>query len=102
MLSFLLHASSAPSRIEIAAKRFDFSPNDITLKKGVPTVLVFHSEDVQHSIVFKDLNVKADIRKNKDTEVEVAPQTSGTFIGKCGHFCGSGHGRMQLTIHVVD
>lgn len=88
--------------IQIVAKRFDFTPNQVTLKKGEPVVLVFQSEDVTHSIVVKELNLAADIHKGRPTELRVTPQTPGTFIGKCGHFCGSGHGHMQLLIHVTD
>jgi cytochrome c oxidase subunit 2 len=102
MLSFAAQARTSAQRIEIVAKRFEFTPSEITLKKGVPTVLVFRSDDVQHSIVINELSVKTDIRKNKTSEVELSPQKAGTFIGKCGHFCGSGHGRMKLTVHVVD
>ncbi len=90
-------------RIEITAKRFEFVPGEVTLKKGVPVVLVIHSEDVAHSIVVKELNLKSDVvRKGRSTEVRFTPQTAGTFMGKCGNFCGSGHGRMQLAIHVTD
>lgn len=102
MLSHGVDARTPQSRIEVVAKRFEFTPSEITLKKGVPTTLVFRSEDVEHSIVIKELNVRADIPKNKQTEIQLAPQTAGTFVGKCGHFCGSGHGRMKFTVHVVD
>jgi len=93
---------SAGQRIEITAKRFEFVPSQVTLKKGVPVVLVLRSDDVTHSIVVKELNLKADIRKGRSTEVQLSPQMAGTFTGKCGHFCGSGHGHMQLVIHVTD
>jgi cytochrome c oxidase subunit 2 len=36
------------------------------------------------------------------TEVKLTPGTVGDFKGKCGHFCGSGHGSMVFTIHVVN
>ena len=45
-------AQSASHRIEIVAKRFEFTPADITLKKGVPVVLVLISKDVAHGVKF--------------------------------------------------
>jgi cytochrome c oxidase subunit 2 len=33
-------AADSPQRIEIVAKRFEFSPSEITLKKGEPVIIV--------------------------------------------------------------
>jgi cytochrome c oxidase subunit 2 len=93
--------SQGVRKIEIVAKRYQFTPNEITLRKGEPVVLVLRSEDVKHSLSVKDLNLAADITNGRSTELNVTPQKSGDFVGKCGHFCGSGHGRMQLIIHVT-
>jgi cytochrome c oxidase subunit 2 len=43
--SAVLAFPETPRRIEISAKKFSYSPNEITLKKDEPVVLVFHSED---------------------------------------------------------
>jgi cytochrome c oxidase subunit 2 len=48
------------------------------------------------------MNVKSDIKKGKDTEVEFTLTQVGQFIGKCAHFCGKGHGQMTLKINVVE
>ena len=53
-------------RIEIAAKRFTYTPAEITLRKGEPVVLVLHSEDVAHGIKFAELNLKTEIRQRCD------------------------------------
>jgi cytochrome c oxidase subunit II len=39
--------------------------------------------------------------KGKSADVTLTPTTTGTFVGHCSVFCGSGHGKMMLTIHVV-
>ena len=103
-VALLLGAAAAPEgrRIEITAKRFAFDPDEITLKKGVPVVLVFHSEDVTHGIKFKELHLQGDIPKGKTVELPFTPETTGTFEGKCSRFCGMGHGRMKLDIKVTD
>jgi len=38
--------------VEITAKRFAFSPDKITLKKGQTVKLRLHSEDVTHGFFF--------------------------------------------------
>ena len=42
------HAQESPRRVEVVAKRFEFTPSEITLKKGEPVILVLTSKDVQH------------------------------------------------------
>lgn len=97
-----LSASPAPRRIEVVAKRFAFAPSSITLKKGEPVLFVFESQDVEHGIEFKKLNLKADIPKKGTGEIAFTPTQVGDFIGHCAHFCGMGHGEMVLTIHVTE
>jgi cytochrome c oxidase subunit 2 len=91
---------SSGQSIDIIAKRFRYEPNEITVKKGEPVTLVFHSQDVTHGFVSEDFHVKTDIPKGETSQVTFTPEQSGDFGGKCAHFCGEGHGGMQLTIHV--
>jgi cytochrome c oxidase subunit 2 len=95
-------AENAPRRIEVTAKRFEFAPAEIALKKGEPVVLVLTSVDVPHGIRFKELGIETKIAKGKSSELAVTPDKTGTFVGHCSVFCGSGHGGMTLTLHVVD
>ena len=97
-----LAQSQSPRRIEIVASRFSYNPSEITLKKGEPVVLVFHSTDVTHGFNLPEMNVRADIKKDKNTEVNFTPPQAGHFVGKCAHFCGKGHGSMALQINVVE
>jgi len=107
MLASISHAPTAqaadtPRRIEVTAKRFEYIPAEITVKKGEPVVLVLHSTDVAHGIKFADLNLKADIGTAGTSELAFTPDKAGTFVGHCSHFCGSGHGTMVLTLHVTE
>ena len=93
----------APRRIEITVSKFSYSPNQITLKKGEPVVLVLHSTDVTHGLTIPDLGVNVtEIKKDKDTEVPLTPTKTGHFTGQCAHFCGTGHGTMILQVEVVE
>jgi cytochrome c oxidase subunit 2 len=95
-------AEPTPIRIVISAKRFAFSPSVVTLKKGLPVVLVLKSEDVPHGIRFKEFGIDTKANKGKTSEVAFTPNQTGTFVGHCAVFCGAGHGTMILTLHVVD
>lgn len=91
-----------PQRVEITAKRFAFTPDQVTLKRGQPVVLVLNSADVAHGLKFKDLDLNIKVGKGQTTEVPFTPTKDGDFAGQCSVFCGSGHGRMKLVLHVVD
>lgn len=95
-------AADQPKVIEITAKRFAFTPDNITLKKGEPVVLRLTSEDVTHGFFVRALKVDELITPGKPVEVKVNPQTAGTFTVICHHFCGAGHGNMKMTVTVVE
>jgi cytochrome c oxidase subunit II len=102
LLSRVATAADGPRRIEVVAKKFAFTPADITLKKGEPVVLVFSSADVTHGIKFKELNLQTEIGKGGTNELSFTPMKAGDFVGHCSRFCGSGHGSMVLTLHVSE
>jgi cytochrome c oxidase subunit 2 len=91
-----------PQRIEVTAKRFAFQPAEITVKKGQPVDLAITSADVTHGLRLRELNLDVKIKKGATTEARFTPEKTGNFVGHCSVFCGSGHGHMTLTIHVVD
>jgi cytochrome c oxidase subunit II len=101
----VLHAGNPQGNgrtIEIHAKRFSFEPAEITVEKGETVTLRLFSDDVPHSLVIKDLGVNREISKGKEQDVTVTPDKVGDFRGKCGRFCGSGHGSMTFTVHVKE
>jgi cytochrome c oxidase subunit 2 len=104
VLSFTRYtaAEDSPQRIEITAKRFAFSPAEITVKKGVPAILVIKSEDVTHGLHLPELAIETVIAKGSKVEVPFTPDQAGDFVGHCAVFCGAGHGGMALTIHVIE
>ena len=95
-------AASPEQVIKITAKRFEYNPKEITLKKGVPVVLEFTSLDRLHGFKCAELGVRADIKPGQVTRVSVNPQKVGDFEFHCDNFCGSGHGNMTGVIHVVE
>lgn len=87
--------------IKITARRFTYLPNEVTLKKGVATVLEFTSADVVMGFSAPDFNVRADIVPGQVARVRLVPDKAGTFGYLCDIFCGDGHEDMDGTIHVV-
>jgi cytochrome c oxidase subunit 2 len=88
--------------IKVVAKRFDYAPSVIKLKKGVPVVLEFTTQDVVMGFSAPDFATRADIIPDRVTRVRIIPDKTGTFTFVCDIFCGTGHEQMEGTIEVVD
>ncbi|MGH9585610.1 MAG: cupredoxin domain-containing protein [Acidobacteriaceae bacterium] len=95
-------AQAAPQKIEITARRFAYTPGDITLKKGQPVVLVLKSEDVAHGMRIRELHINLKVKAGGTAEVQFTPEKTGDFVGHCSVFCGAHHGSMIFRLHVVD
>lgn len=93
-------ANEGPRTVVVSAKRFEFSPKEITLKKGEPVKLQLTTDDVTHGFLQKALGIDATIKPGETAEVVLVPQTAGRFTTICDHFCGAGHGNMKMTIVV--
>jgi len=88
--------------IQITAKKFEYSPKEITLKKGVPVVLEFTSLDRLHGFNCPGLGIRMDIRPGKVNRLQFVPDKVGTFPFHCDNFCGSGHEGMRGMITVTE
>ena len=98
----LVHASDNPKVIEITAKKFEFTPSAITLKKGEPVTLRLTSTDRVHGFMSKPLKIDTDIPNDTTKDVAVTPDTAGDFTIICDHYCGTGHGNMKMKVTVVE
>jgi cytochrome c oxidase subunit 2 len=94
-------SAQEPRVIELTAKRFEFSPGEVRLKKGEPVTLRIASADVTHGLYMKALGIDAEIAPGKTTQVTFTPQAAGRFTAICDHFCGAGHGNMHM-VFVVE
>ena len=88
--------------VAISAKKFEFTPKEITLKKGEPVTLRVTSEDRDHGFLQEDFGIDLDVQPGKVSEITITPQTAGRFVAICDDFCGSGHGNMKMVINVVE
>jgi cytochrome c oxidase subunit 2 len=97
-----VRAQDEPRVIMITAKRFEFSPNLITLARGETVKLQIKSEDVTHGLFVRPLGIDTEIVPGRITELTLTPETAGTYRAICDHFCGAGHGGMKMTIVVGE
>ncbi len=97
-----IHAAAQTEEpvIRVVAKKFDYAPSSIKLKKGVPVTLELTTLDVVMGFNVPDLGVRADIVPGKVVRVRLVPDKTGTFAFFCDIFCGSGHEDMTGTIIV--
>ena len=98
-----LRAAAQPGEqvIKILARRFTYTPNKLTLKKGVPVILELTTADVVMGFNAPDFDVRADIIPGQTARVRLVPDKVGTFTFLCDIFCGSGHETMNGTITVA-
>ncbi len=95
--------SAAPEQvIQIKAKKFEYLPSDITLKKGVPVVLELTSLDRLHGFNCPAFGIRGDVYPKKVTKIRFTPDKVGTFEFHCDNFCGSGHEGMRGRFVVTE
>jgi cytochrome c oxidase subunit II len=94
------HAGTSVPVITIHAARYDFSPAEITLKKGETVQLVLIADDVAHGLAVDDLNLRVDMPKHQTESLLFTPDVAGDFEGGCSRYCGTGHEDMTFTVHV--
>ena len=89
--------------IKITAKRFEYTPNEIRIKKGVPVILEFTSLDRIHGFTVPDLGgLRATIEPGKVTRVRIVAPKAGTYEFHCDIFCGDGHEGMTGKLIAED
>lgn len=88
--------------IKITAKKFDYTPSEITLKKGVPVIVELTTSDILMGFNVPELGIRADIIPGQVARIRLVPQKTGSFPFHCDIFCGIGHEDMQGVITVTD
>ena len=91
-----------PRTLRIAARKFEYEPREIRLKKGEPVTLEFTSLDVPMGFNSIDFNVRADILPGKVTSFAFTPDKAGKFVFFCDVFCGNGHEEMEGALIVTE
>lgn len=88
-------AQPAPHRIAIEARKFEYTPDQVSVTLGQPVTLVISSPDFAHGFSLPDFGLRADAVPGKDVEVTFTPNKAGRFAWVCDNFCGEGHDEMS-------
>lgn len=100
-LAAIVAAQPQERIIKVVAKKFDFTPGEIHLKRGEPVVLELTTLDVVMGFNAPDFGVRCDIVPGAVSRVRFTPERAGEFAFHCDIFCGSGHEGMAGTIVVA-
>jgi cytochrome c oxidase subunit 2 len=88
--------------VHVSARRFEYTPAELTLKRGVPVILELTSQDRRHGFNIPELKLRADVTPGAPARVRLIPDRVGRFTFHCDVFCGSGHEDMTGVIVVTE
>lgn len=88
-------AQSESNEIKVTAKKYEFEPSAIHVKKGDHVKLVITATDHDHGFKLDAFHIDQLLKKGEATTVEFTPFQAGTFPFECSHFCGLGHKKMK-------
>ena len=92
----------APRRIGLQAKKFEFTPTEIIVKRGNPVTLVLTSLDFDHGFSCPDFKLRSDFIPGREIELNFTPEKAGRYLFVCDNFCGEGHDDMSGVIIVTE
>ena len=112
-------ASGSPKVIEVTAKKYDFDPAEIHVKKGTRVELKVHSVDETHGVklsltpegssdkaslglLFDKPEDNGKVEKGQDQVLDFVAQQAGTYEFKCAKMCGIHHGKMKGKLVVEE
>ena len=95
-------AATEAHEIQVTAKKYEFSPNPITVKKGEHVKLVITALDHDHGFKLEAFNINQKLQKGEATTIEFTADKAGTFPFQCSNFCGLGHGKMKGKLVVQE
>lgn len=96
-------AAEAPAKVvKITAKKFEFEPAEITLKKGEPVTIELTTLDRSHGFKVPELGWRLEALPDQVVRFQVTPDKAGSFVVACDVFCGEGHEEMEAKIVVVE
>jgi cytochrome c oxidase subunit 2 len=94
--------AGATQEIQMTAKKYEFNPNLITVKKGTHVKLIITALDRDHGFKLEAFGINQKLKKGDPTTIEFTADKVGTFPFQCSVFCGMGHRRMKGKLVVEE
>ncbi len=88
--------------VHITARRFEFEPSRITLKRGEAVRLDLESADRLHGFSVPGLGIRTEIPPGQVVSIRLTSTVAGSFAFICDSFCGVGHDDMDGRIIVTE
>ena len=95
-------AGGGEGEIKVTAKKYQFDPNVITVKKGDHVKLVITALDRDHGFKLEAFNIDQKLKKGDPATIEFTADKAGTFPFQCSDFCGLGHRKMKGKLVVQE
>jgi cytochrome c oxidase subunit 2 len=93
-------AADAP-RIQVTARKFQFTPNPIVIPQGVDVILEITAIDFTHGFSVPELKFRTDLMPGRVTRIPLRFDRAGPVDFLCDNFCGDGHEEMNGKILVA-
>ena len=90
------------TEIKVTAKKYEFDPSVITVKKGDHVKLIITALDRDHGFKLEAFNINQKLKKGDPATIEFTADKAGTFPFQCSDFCGMGHRRMKGKLVVQE
>ena len=90
------------TEIKVTARKYQFDPNVITVKKGDHVKLVITALDRDHGFKLEAFNIDQKLKKGDPATIEFTADKAGTFPFQCSDFCGLGHRKMKGKLVVQE
>jgi cytochrome c oxidase subunit 2 len=88
--------------IKMTAKKYEFEPALITVKKGQRVRLIITALDRDHGFKLPAFNINQHLRKGDPATIEFTADKAGTFPFQCSVVCGLGHHKMKGAVTVEE
>jgi cytochrome c oxidase subunit 2 len=110
-------AADPPVRITVTGFRWGWSfayadgptitgdvrqPPEMVLPAGETAAIAVTSSDVIHAFWIPDMLFKRDAVPGRVSTFDLTPTKPGTYLGRCGEFCGLDHALMTFRLRVVS
>ena len=94
--------SAAPHEIQMTAKKYEFNPSIITVKKGEHVKLVITATDRDHGFRLDAFKINQRLKNGEPTTVEFDASHAGEFPFQCSVVCGIKHHSMKGKLVVQE